>query len=34
MTSPISSNIRALTLTLALAFLVTSICAAYWTILA
>jgi peptidoglycan glycosyltransferase len=34
MTSPISSNIRALTLTLALAFLVTSIGAAYWTILA
>jgi peptidoglycan glycosyltransferase len=34
MTSPISANIRALTLTLALAFLVTSIGAAYWTILA
>lgn len=34
MTSPISTNIRALTLTLALAFLVTSIGAAYWTILA
>lgn len=34
MTSPISSNIRSLTLTLALAFLVTSIGAAYWTVLA
>jgi peptidoglycan glycosyltransferase len=34
MTSPISANIRSLTLTLALAFLVTSIGAAYWTILA
>src|SRR5207302_7728422 len=34
MTSPISANIRALTLTLALAFLVTSIGAAYWTVLA
>ena len=34
MTTPISSNIRSLTLTLALAFLVTSIGAAYWTILA
>ena len=34
MTSPISGNIRSLTLTLALAFLVTSIGAAYWTILA
>ena len=34
MIAPISSNIRALTLTLALAFLVTSIGAAYWTILA
>jgi penicillin-binding protein A len=34
MTSPISANIRSLTLALALAFLVTSIGAAYWTILA
>ncbi|MGH2473604.1 MAG: peptidoglycan D,D-transpeptidase FtsI family protein [Candidatus Limnocylindria bacterium] len=34
MTSPISANIRSLTLTLALAFLVTSIGTAYWTILA
>ena len=34
MTSPISANIRSLTLTLALAFLVTSIGAAYWTVLA
>jgi peptidoglycan glycosyltransferase len=33
-TSPIAANIRSLTLTLALAFLVTSIGAAYWTILA
>jgi peptidoglycan glycosyltransferase len=34
MTSPIATNIRSLTLALALAFLVTSIGAAYWTILA
>lgn len=34
MRSPISANIRSLTLALALAFLVTSIGAAYWTILA
>jgi peptidoglycan glycosyltransferase len=34
MISPIATNIRSLTLTLALAFLVTSIGAAYWTILA
>ena len=34
MTSPIGANIRSLTLTLALAFLVTSIGAAYWTVLA
>src|ERR1700682_5673404 len=34
MTSPIGGNIRSLTLTLALAFLVTSIGAAYWTVLA
>jgi len=34
MTSPISTNIRSLTLTLALAFLVASIGAAYWMILA
>src|SRR5207249_6988802 len=34
MTSPISSNIRSLTFALALAFLVTSIGAAYWTVLA
>jgi peptidoglycan glycosyltransferase len=34
MTPPIASNIRALTFTLALAFLVTSIGAAYWTVLA
>ncbi len=34
MTSPISANIRSLTFTLALAFLVTSIGAAYWTVLA
>jgi peptidoglycan glycosyltransferase len=34
MTSPISTNIRSLTLALALAFLVTSIGTAYWTILA
>src|SRR5207245_2232420 len=33
-TSPIGANIRSLTLTLALAFLVTSIGAAYWTVLA
>src|SRR5438105_1863892 len=32
--SPISANIRSLTLTLAFAFLVTSIGAAYWTVLA
>jgi len=32
--SPISANIRSLTLTLALAFLVTSIGATYWTVLA
>ena len=32
--SPISANIRALTLTLAIAFLVTSIGAAYWAVLA
>jgi peptidoglycan glycosyltransferase len=34
MTSPIATNIRSLTLVLALAFLVTSIGTAYWTILA
>src|ERR1700682_2484427 len=34
MTSPIGGNIRSLTLALALAFLVTSIGAAYWTVLA
>jgi peptidoglycan glycosyltransferase len=34
MTSPIGTNIRSLTLAIALAFLVTSIGAAYWTILA
>jgi peptidoglycan glycosyltransferase len=34
MTSPISANIRSLTLAIALAFLVTSIGTAYWTILA
>jgi peptidoglycan glycosyltransferase len=33
-TSPIAANIRSLTLTLALAFLVTSIGAIYWTVLA
>ena len=33
MTLPISSNIRSLTLTLAIAFLVTSIGAAHWTVL-
>jgi penicillin-binding protein A len=33
-TAPIATNIRALTFTLALAFLVTSIGAAYWTVLA
>ena len=34
MTSPIAANIRSLTFTLALAFLVASIGAAYWTVLA